>query len=96
MRAARYRLPHVDSAIGDLALCPDDDLHDRGLSQGRESLDRPAYYLYNTARELTDMQVDNRFGQKGSGPTSDIKSPYPFKTSPGALRRLAEEGQRRH
>lgn len=42
----------------------------------------PAYYLHNTARELTDMQVDNRFGQKGSGRDQyDIKSPYPFKTS---------------
>jgi hypothetical protein len=42
----------------------------------------PAYYLHNTARELTDMQVDNRFGQKGSGKDEyDIKSPYPFKTS---------------
>lgn len=42
----------------------------------------PAYYLFNTARELTDMQVDNRFGQKGSGADKyDIKSPYPFRTS---------------
>src|SRR5687767_8405843 len=42
----------------------------------------PAYYLHNTARELTDMQVDNRFGQKGSGKDEyDVKSPYPFKTS---------------
>ena len=42
----------------------------------------PAYYLYNTARELTDMQVDNQFGQKGSGADEyDIRSPYPFRTS---------------
>jgi hypothetical protein len=42
----------------------------------------PAYFLYNTARQLTDMQVENRFGQKGSGADRyDIKSPYPFKTS---------------
>ncbi len=42
----------------------------------------PAYYLYNTARELTDMQVDNRFGQKGSGADKyAIKSPYAFKTA---------------
>ena len=42
----------------------------------------PAYYLYNTARELTDMQVDNRFGQKGTGADQyDIKSPYPFLSS---------------
>ena len=42
----------------------------------------PAYYLFNTARELTDMQVDNRFGQKGSGADKyDIKSPYAFKTA---------------
>jgi hypothetical protein len=42
----------------------------------------PAYFLFNTARELTDMQVDNRFGQKGSGDDKHvIKSPYPFTTS---------------
>ena len=42
----------------------------------------PAYYVYNTARELTDMQVDNRFGQKGSGADKYvIKSPYAFKTA---------------
>jgi hypothetical protein len=42
----------------------------------------PAYFLYNTARQLTDMQVENRFGQKGSGSDKyDIKSPYPFQTS---------------
>jgi hypothetical protein len=42
----------------------------------------PAYYLNNTARELTDMQVDNRYGQKGSGEDMyNIKSPYPYKTS---------------
>ena len=42
----------------------------------------PAYFLDNTARQLTDMQVDNRFGQKGSGADKFvIKSPYPFKTS---------------
>ncbi|NOT27686.1 MAG: hypothetical protein HOP16_16490 [Acidobacteria bacterium] len=42
----------------------------------------PAYYLYNTARQLTDMQVDNRFGQKGSGTDKyQIKTPYAFKTS---------------
>lgn len=42
----------------------------------------PAYYLYNTARQLTDMQVDNRFGEKGSASdTYDIKSPYAFRSS---------------
>ncbi len=42
----------------------------------------PAYYLHNTARELTDMQVDNRFGQRGSGADEyDIRSPYSFRTS---------------
>jgi hypothetical protein len=50
--------------------------------QDRDRWTDPAYYLYNTARELTDMQVDNRFGQKGSGRDQyEIKSPYPFKTS---------------
>lgn len=48
----------------------------------RDQWTDPAYFLHNTARELTDMQVDNRFGQKGSGRDQyDIKSPYPFKTS---------------
>jgi hypothetical protein len=42
----------------------------------------PAYYLQNTARELSDMQVENRYGQKGSGEDMyDIKSPYPYKSS---------------
>src|SRR5688572_8548132 len=50
--------------------------------QDRERWTDPAYFLHNTARELSDMQVDNRFGQKGSGVDKyDIKSPYPFKTS---------------
>lgn len=50
--------------------------------QDRERWIDPAYYLYNTARELTDMQVDNRFGQKGSGADRYvIRSPYPFTTS---------------
>ena len=41
-----------------------------------------AYYLYNTARQLTDMQVENRFGEKGSGADKyDIKSPYAFRSS---------------
>src|SRR5688500_8741698 len=42
----------------------------------------PAYYLFNTARQLTDMQVENRFAQKGSAADKyDIKSPHPFATS---------------
>ena len=42
----------------------------------------PSYYLYNTARQLTDMQVENRFGQKGSAADRyEIKSPYPFQSS---------------
>lgn len=50
--------------------------------QDRERWTDPAYYLYNTARELTDMQVESRFGQKGSGADRyDIRSPYPFTTS---------------
>ena len=47
--------------------------------QDRERWTDPAYYLHNTARELTDMQVDNRFGHKGAGRNEyDIKSPYSF------------------
>jgi hypothetical protein len=50
--------------------------------QDRDRWTDPAYYVYNTARELTDMQVDNRFGQKGSGADEyEIRSPYPFRTS---------------
>ena len=30
--------------------------------QDRDRWTDPAYYLFNSARELTDMQVDNRFG----------------------------------
>jgi hypothetical protein len=42
----------------------------------------PAYYRYNTARQLTDMQVDNRIGQEGSKVDSEVlASPYPFRTS---------------
>jgi hypothetical protein len=50
--------------------------------QDRDRWTDPAYYLFNTSRELSDMQVDNRFGQKGSAVDKfDIKSPYPFRTS---------------
>jgi hypothetical protein len=50
--------------------------------QDRDRWTDPSYFLHNTARELTDMQVDNRYGQKGSGADKfDVKSPYPFKTS---------------
>ena len=42
----------------------------------------PAYYLDNTARELTDMQVDHRFGQKGTAADKyAIRSPYPFQSA---------------
>ena len=54
----------------------------RDYRQDRDRWTDPAYYRFNTGRELTDMQVENRFGQKGSGADKyDIKSPYPFKTS---------------
>jgi hypothetical protein len=50
--------------------------------QDRDRWADPAYYLFNTSRELTDMQVDNRFGQKGSGRDEyTIRSPYPFTSS---------------
>src|SRR5687768_13112560 len=50
--------------------------------QDRDRWTDPAYFLHNTARELTDMQVDNRFGQKGTAADEyDIKSPYAFRTS---------------
>lgn len=54
----------------------------RDYRQDRERWTDPAYYLHNTARQLTDMQVENRFGQKGSGADKyDIQSPYAFRTS---------------
>ena len=50
--------------------------------QDRDRWTDPAYYLFNSARELTDMQVDNRYGQRGKGEDAfQIKSPYAFKTS---------------
>jgi hypothetical protein len=50
--------------------------------QDRERWTDPAYYLFNSARELSDMQVDNRYGQKGKGEdTYKIRSPYPFTDS---------------
>lgn len=54
----------------------------RDYRQDRDRWTDPAYYLYNSARELTDMQVDNRFAQKGKGEDKyQIKSAYPFKDS---------------
>jgi len=42
----------------------------------------PAYYNFNTARELTDMQINDRYGQRGSGEDAyTLTSPYPYKTS---------------
>lgn len=54
----------------------------KDFRQDRDHWTDPAYYRYNTARELTDMQVGNRYGQKGSGDDKyDIRSPYPYKDS---------------
>jgi hypothetical protein len=48
----------------------------------RERWTDPAYYRHNTARQLTDMQVENRFGAEGSRADEyTIASPYPFRTS---------------
>ena len=50
--------------------------------QDRDRWTDPAYYRFNTARQLTDMQVDNRFGAEGSKADEYvIKSPYAFRTS---------------
>jgi hypothetical protein len=50
--------------------------------QDRDRWTDPAYYRFNSARELTDMQVDNRYGQRGKGEDAfQVKSPYPFKDS---------------
>lgn len=50
--------------------------------QDRERWTDPAYYDHNTARQLTDMQVGNRYGERGSGTDAyTLASPYPFETS---------------
>lgn len=50
--------------------------------QDRDRWTDPAYYRFNTARELTDMQVDNRYGQEGSKEDAyTLKSPYEFTDS---------------
>jgi hypothetical protein len=50
--------------------------------QDRDRWTDPAYYRFNTARELTDMQVDNRIGQEGSKADKHaIRTPYPFTSS---------------
>ncbi len=42
----------------------------------------PAYYRNNTGRELTDMQVNTRYGEEGSGADDyEIRSPYPYRTA---------------
>ena len=50
--------------------------------QDRELWTDPAYYDFNTARELTDMQVNTRYGERGSG-TDDytLTSPYTYRSS---------------
>jgi hypothetical protein len=48
----------------------------------RERWIDPAYYNYNTARELTDMQVENRYGERGSGTDAyELASPYPYRSA---------------
>jgi hypothetical protein len=50
--------------------------------QDREHWTDPAYYEDNTARELTDMQVNNRYGERGSGADNyTLTSPYPYRSS---------------
>ena len=48
----------------------------------RERWTDPAYFGHNTARELTDMQVGNRYGERGSGEDRyTLTSPYEFETA---------------
>ena len=48
----------------------------------REHWTDPAYYDYNTARELTGMQVDARYGERGSGDDEyTLASPYPYRSA---------------
>lgn len=65
------------SLVGAQTLFTTDNYHN-----DRDRWTDPAYYNYNTARELTDMQVDNRYGQRGSGEDRYVvTSPYQFATS---------------
>ena len=42
----------------------------------------PAYYNHNTARELTDMQVNNRFAETGSGAdVYTLTTPYAYQSA---------------
>lgn len=48
----------------------------------RELWTDPAYYRHNTARELTDMQVNVRYGEEGSGEDRyDLTSPFEHSSS---------------
>ena len=50
--------------------------------QDAEHWTDPAYYNYNTARELTDMQVNTRYGDRGSGADKySLTTPYPYQTA---------------
>jgi len=50
--------------------------------QDTEHWTDPAYYNHNTARELTDMQVEARYGERGSAEDAyTLTSPYPYTSS---------------
>ena len=67
--------------------------------QDRELWTDPAYYLHNTARQLSDMQVSVRYGEEGSGEDRYVlQSPYDYANSREHYQALldAADGGTRH
>jgi hypothetical protein len=62
--------------------------------QDREHWADSAYYRDNTARELTDMQVDSRFGERGSGADDyTLVSSYPYRNSQAHYQAWLEQAE---
>lgn len=61
--------------------------------QDRELWTEPGYYRNNTVFELEEMQVENRYGEAGTGVegTVDLASPLPYQTAWEHYQALLEE-----